>query len=369
MQENKYTDPVCLGEDVDILDLVSRLWRKKTSIVKWALAGAVVGLIIAFSIPKTYSSGVTFAPETQQKVASGVSSIASMMGVSLNNSVDAISVDMFPDVVRSSPFIVELFDLPVQFERDGSTINTTFLDYMQNYQKKPWWSYVFGFPFKVLGWCMDLITPGDKSEPADNTEIKEYDPSNLTRKERSVVSYFYENLKVSTDKKSGKTTMSLTMQDPLVVAEVMKAVVENLKEYMSDYRTSKARQDVENLTLICKERKEDYYRAQQAYASYADANQNVVRLSAQAERERLQQEMNLAYQVYSQVASQLEGARIQVQQAKPVFVIIEPVSVPIRKSAPSKGKYLVIFTFLACCCGVVWTLWGKDLLTQLREKL
>ena len=369
MQNNKYTDPPLIGNDIDILDILSRLWKNRLFIVKWAAIGALVGLVIAFSIPKTYKAGVTFAPETQQKVGSGVSSIASMMGVSLNNSVDAISVEMFPDVVHSSPFVVELFDLPIQFEHNGSTINTTFVDYMQNYQKKPWWSYVFGFPFKVLGWCMDIITPGDQQEPGDKIETRDYDPSNLTKKQRSVVNYFYENLKVSTDKKSGKTTMSLTMQDPLVVAEVMEAVVENLKKYMSDYRTSKARQDVENLSLICEERKNDYYKAQQAYANYMDANQNVVRLSAQAERERLQQEMNIAYQVYSQVASQLEGARIQVQQAKPVFVIIEPVSIPIRKSAPSKGKFLVIFAFLACCCSTLWVLWGEELLTQFREKL
>lgn len=368
MHDNKYTAPPLIGKDVDILDIFSRLWKNKLFIVKWAAIGAVVGLVIAFSIPKTYKAGVTFAPETQQKVGSGVSSIASMMGVSLNNSVDAISVEMYPDVVHSSPFIVELFDLPVQFDRDGETVSTTFIDYMQNYQKKAWWSYVFVFPFKVLGWCIDIVRPGDDEEAVE-PETKSYDPSNLSRKERGVVYYFSENLKVSTDKKSGKTSMSLTMQDPLVAAAVMDSVVDNLKKYMSAYRTSKARQDVENLTMICEERKEDYYLAQKAYADYVDANQNVIRLSAQAERDRLQQEMNLAYQVYSQVASQLEGARIQVQQAKPVFVIIDPVTVPIRKSAPSKGKLLVVFAFLACCGAAAWVLWGNDLMAQLKERL
>ena len=165
-----------------------------------------------------------------------------------------------------------------------------------------------------------------------------------------MVNYFVENIIVNVDKKTTKTSMSLQMQDPQVVATVMTAVVENLKRYMSDYRTSKSRQDVENLSAICEERKEDYYRAQKAYAKFVDANKNVVLQSAQAERERLQQEMNLAYQVYSQVAGQLEGARIQEQQDKPVFVILEPVSVPLRKTAPSKAKLLVVFTFLAGCC-------------------
>ena len=347
------------------MELISKLWKKKTMIIKWCIAGAIVGLVVGFSIPKTYSSSVSLAPETQQKTSSGVSSIASMMGVNINNSVDAISVEMFPDVVHSTPFIVELFDLPVQFQWKGEMVNTTLLDYMLEYQKSPWWTPVMNFPFKALGWVMSLVRPEEEDEGVAGL----LDPSNLPKKEREVVKFFAANIMVNVDKKTFKTQMSLEMQDPQVVATVMNAVVENLKTYMSDYRTSKARQDVENLTQICAERKADYYVAQQAYAKYIDANKSVILQSAQAERERLQQEMNLAYQVYSQVATQLEGSRIQVQQAKPVFVIIDPVVVPLVRTAPSKAKMLVIFTFLAGCCAAAWVLFGEEYWIKLRENL
>lgn len=352
-------------QEIDIMELISKLWKKRKMIIKWCVVGAVIGLVVGFSIPKTYSASVTLAPETQQKSGSGLSGMASMLGVNLNNSVDAISVDMFPDVVHSTPFIVDLFDLPVQFERKDSTINTTLLDYMKNYQKKAWWSYVMEAPFKVLGWCIDLVTP-DKEETESAGEL---DPTNLPKKERGVVKFFAENIMVNVDKKTGKTSMSLLMQDPLVVAQVMEAVTDNLKTYMSNYRTSKARQDVANLSSICEERKADYYKAQQAYAKFVDANKNVILQSAQAERERLQQEMNLAYQVYSQVATQLEGARIQEQEAKPVFTIIHPVTVPINRAAPSKAKMLVIFTFLAGCCAAAWVLFGEEYLKKLKENI
>lgn len=163
--------------------------------------------------------------------------------------------------------------------------------------------------------------------------------------------------------------MSLELQDPQVVYTVMNAVVENLKAYMTEYRSSKARQDVENLGIICEQRKEDYYKAQQAYADYIDSNKSVIRQSAQAERERLQQEMNLAYQVYSQVATQIEGARIQAEQAKPVFAVVQPPVVPIKKTAPSKAKMLVIFTFLAGCCAAAWVLFGDNMWKKLKENL
>jgi uncharacterized protein involved in exopolysaccharide biosynthesis len=105
------------------------------------------------------------------------------------------------------------------------------------------------------------------------------------------------------------------------------------------------------------------------YAKFSDANRNMVLLSAQAELGTLKQEMDLAYQVYSQVATQLEGARIQAEEAKPVFVIIEPVITPNRKSSPSKAKLLVLYTFLAGCAAVGWITFGKDAYQKFINKL
>ncbi len=351
-------------QEIDIMELISKLWKNRSMIIKWCIAGAIIGLVVGFSIPKTYTASVTFAPETQQKTNSSVSSIASMMGVNLNNSVDALSIDMYPDIVHSTPFIVELFDLSITFKYKDEQMTTSLLEYMKEYQKSPWWSAVISAPFKALGWVMSL---GKEKEDDATTGI--LDPTNLPKKDREVVKFFAENIMVNVDKKTGKTSMSLELQDPNVVATVMDAVTENLKNYMSDYRTSKARQDIENLEVICVQRKADYYAAQQAYAQSVDGNKSVVRQSAQAELERLQQEMNLAYQVYSQVATQLEGARIQAEQAKPVFVIIDPVTVPLQRTAPSKAKMLVIFTFLAGCCAAAWILFGDVYWKKLKENL
>ena len=346
------------------MELIVKLWKKRSFIIKWCIAGAVIGLVIGFSIPKTYKASVTLAPELQQKTSGSVSSIASMMGVNLNNSVDAISVEMFPDVVHSTPFIVELFDLPVTFERKDSVITTSLVEYMKEYQKEPWWTPIIQAPFKALAWCIDSIGKEDK-EGEDNI----LDPRNLPKEEREVVKFFEESIMVNVDKQNFKTEVSLKLQDPLVVAAVMDAITENLKVYMSDYRTSKARQDVENLSIICDERKSDYHRAQQIYAEYIDANKNVVLQSAQAERERLQQEMNLAYQVYSQVATQMEGARIQEQQAKPVFVVIDPVTIPIKKAAPSKAILLILFTLIGVSCASAWIFFGEKYWKELKDKL
>lgn len=362
MQNNNAPRNSSEGADIDLMGLLIRLWHARIFLLKCCAAGAVLGLLVGFSIPKRYTASVVLAPESEEKIGGSVSSIASMMGMSLDNSVDAINANMFPEVVHSTPFIFRLFDLPVE-TTDGK-LRTTLLDYMLHHQKKAWWSYLAEAPFKALGWGVSLIS-GKEEEESDGI----LQMHNLPKKERKVIKYFADGIVVKMDKKTGKTEMALEMQDPLVVATVMNAVVENLKEYMSDYRTSKARQDAENLSVICAERKADYYRAQQQYAAYADANKSVVLQSAQAERERLQQEMQLAYQVYSQVATQLEAARIKEQQAKPVFAIIDPVTIPLSKSAPSKAKLLIGFVFLFGCAGGAWELFGRNAFKQLRSSL
>ena len=368
MQENINNQPYNDEPEIDIMELISKLWKKRSMIIKWCIAGAIIGLVVGFSIPKTYTASTLLAPESSDpKASGGLSSLASMAGINLNGGgVDAINVDMYPDVVHSTPFIVDLFDLPVEFERKGEVINTTLLDYMLEYQSSPWWNAIIYAPFNVLGWVMSI---GKENAVDVMTPINQLNPNNLPKQERDVVKFFAENLVVNVDKKTGKTNISLDLQDPQVVYVVVDAVVKNLVEYMSDYRSSKARQDAENLSIICEQRKSDYYKAQQIYADFVDSNKGVIRQSAQAERERLQQEMNLAYQVYSQVATNLEAARIQEQQAKPVFVTIDPVTVPLRKTAPSKAKLLVIFTFLAGCCAAAWILFGEEYWTKLKDNL
>lgn len=363
MQDNNQNN-LPVEQEIDIMELIAKLWRNRKTIIKWCVVGAIVGLVAGFSIPKTYKVSATLAPETQQRVGSGVSSIASMMGVSLDNSMDAIDYEMYPDVIASTPFLFELLDLNVKTV-DGQ-VDTTLQGYILNHQKSPWWSHVIGAPFKALGWAVSLVKP-EKEE--DSSEVKELDIYNLPQEERNAIGYLSKKIMVAVDKKTGKTQLSLEMQDPQVAAAVLTSVLDHLKNYMSEYRTSKSRQDVENLAVICEERKQEYYAAQKAYALYTDSNKNIVQNSSKAEGQRLQQEMNLAYQVYSQVATQLEGARIKVQQDKPVFAVLKPVTVPLKKTGPSKVKLLVAFTFLAGCCAAAWVLFGKDMLKKFKDIL
>lgn len=361
MISNRYlTDKVQPEDEIDVMEFISRIWLKRRTIIIMTLVGALVGIVLAFSIPKKYKANVVIAPEMQHNIGTGVSSIASIMGVSLDNSVDAINVTMFPNIVVSSPFLYSLFDLEVE-TKNG--LQTTLSDYMKNHQKKSWMKSTIELPFRFLGWIFSL----GKEKPV--SEDITLDLANLPKPERQVISELGRAISVDVDKKTGIISFAVEMQDPLVAATVMNAIVENLKSYMLDYRTSKTRQDVENLTKIYDQRKEDYFAAQKAYADFVDSNKNIVSLRVQTEQVKLNNEMNLAYQIYSQVATQLEASRIKEQQSKPVFVILEPVSVPLRKFYPSKPKFMVGFAFLFFLLSSIWFMVGAEFYSNFKKSL
>ena len=79
--------------------------------------------------------------------------------------------------------------------------------------------------------------------------------------------------------------------------------------------------------------------------------------------------MNLAYNIYNQMASQLQMGRAKIQEAKPMFAIIEPASIPIIPSGTSRKMILIGIVFLAVAGAAAWILFGQDLWNNLRQGL
>lgn len=163
------------------------------------------------------------------------------------------------------------------------------------------------------------------------------------------------------------TSVTATFQDSKVAAVVADSVVKKLQEYIIDYRTSKSKEDCLYLEKLFKERQQEYYEAQRKYADYMDSHDNIILQSVRTEQERLQNDMSLAYQVYSQVAGQLQVARAKVQEEKPVFAVVEPAVVPLYPSGTSRKVYVLVFVFLSVCIVISWNLFGKDLLSKFKE--
>lgn len=163
------------------------------------------------------------------------------------------------------------------------------------------------------------------------------------------------------------TTITVTLQDPKVTAIVADSVVGKLQQYIIDYRIKKAKEDCAYLEELYHERQQEYYDAQSKYAHYFDTNRNIAFQSIRAEQERLQNDMSLAYQVYSQVAQQLQVARAKIQEEKPVFAVVEPATVPLEPSGISRKVIFLGIIFIVVCGTGFWKLLGYQLYKQTKK--
>lgn len=350
--------------EIDLIGILRKIIGIRKTIYKAAGIGLVVGIIVAISIPKQYTVGVTLSPEMGNTKAGGLSGLAASFlgsGMAINEGTDALNASLSADIVSSTPFLLELSTMKIPaLEGETMTLNV-YLDE----ESSPWWSYVIGLPGMVIGGVKSLFTE-EESElvPSDKANLGTIE---LSKKESKKIESLKKKILASVDKKTSMTTVSVTLQNPKVGAVVADSVVRKLQEYIIDYRTSKAKEDCLYLERLFKERQQEYYDAQKKYADYMDSHDNIILQSVRAEQERLQNDMSLAYQVYSQVANQLQVARAKVQEEKPVFAVVEPAVIPLYPSGTSRKIYVLAFIFLSVCFVISWKLFGEDILNKFKE--
>ena len=350
--------------EIDLMDLLRKVVGIRKKIYKAAGIGLIIGIIVAISIPKQYTVKVILSPEMGNNKGGGLSGLAASFlgsGVTMGDGTDALNASLSADIVSSTPFLLELSNMKVPVSGGEEISLSSYL----NEESSPWWGYVIGFPGMVMGGAKSLFTENE-DEPISSDKVSR-GAIELSKKETEKIETLKKMIAAAVDKKTSMTSISVTFQNPKVAAVVADSVVKKLQEYIIDYRTFKAKEDCIYLEKLFKERQQEYYAAQKKYADYLDSHDNIILQSVRTEQERLQNDMSLAYQVYSQVASQLQVARAKVQEEKPVFAVVEPAVVPLEPSGTSRKVYVLAFIFLSVCIVIFWNLFGKDFLNKFKE--
>jgi capsule polysaccharide export protein KpsE/RkpR len=160
-------------------------------------------------------------------------------------------------------------------------------------------------------------------------------------------------------------SINVVDQNPLIAAQMADSVKERLQKFIIDYRTSKVRVDLEYNKKLYAETKARYDKARRRYAEFADANQDVILESVRQRQTELENEMQLQYNAYTQVAAQLLAAEANVQQETPAFTTLQSATVPVLKAGPKRAQMCLIFLLLAFLGTTAWILYKEDDLKSL----
>ena len=345
--------------EIDLISKIHNLWKHKSTIIKSIPIGIICGIIVAFSIPKSYEVEVLLSPESGTNNGNGnIAGVASMLGINSISGVtgqDALNISMFPDIITSTPFILEMFNVSVTTSQNEVL---AFSDYL-NTEEKAWWTYIFTAPRNIISLF--------QNKSSDLMKEEKINPFQLTHKQYSQIQAMKQIFQANIDKESQMTKIKVSLQDPKVAAIIADSVTYKLQKYITDYKTRKAKEDYDFINKLCNERKVQYHHAQQEYASFLDANKNISTQASKTIQDRLQNEVNLALQVYSQLEGQLQIASAKVQEAKPIFAIVEPPTIPLIPKFPNKTLIVIICTILFPFITGLWFMFIKNIISQCSE--
>ncbi|WP_291857700.1 Wzz/FepE/Etk N-terminal domain-containing protein [Marinilabilia sp.] len=363
--QDKMERPIIKDDEIDLIALAHTIWDNRKTIWYSIAIAVVIGFMVAIFSPVKYTASATILPQAEGKTdLGGLGGLASMAGINLGSmmgSASGIQPELYPRVINSYPFLNELVHQPFDYEDEEQPISI--------YEKRMQDS-VPGFGATVLKytfrlpWTIKNALMGEEKKILSGVSGQStIDVTRLTEEETEILKSMTEVVTVSVDKETGLVTIGAELGEPLLTAQVTQKTVELLQKYIIEYKTKQAVQNLEFIETSYKEKKAEFETAREAFFEYRDRNRNVIEERTNINYQELSDAYNIASQVYQSLAEQKEQAEIAVKKDTPAFSVIEPVKVPIEKSAPKRSMIMIISVFLGGFIGIGLVFgglfWGK----------
>lgn len=341
-------------QEIDLVELIQKLWHNRWLIVKITIVFMVLGLLVALFSPKVYTASCDVVPQTSDNSKSSqMSSLAKLAGINLSQgeSAPTLSPYVYENILKSTKFKKELMQTEINFEKADRPVS--FYEYYtsEEFNKPTVVDYVLKYTIGLPGVIMGAIR-GEQPEPDYSSAEGGAKIESLTKDEYEVLSLLGESVMLSLDDKKGYVSITVNMPEPLAAAQLAQATLNLLQEYITVFKVEKVQSNMDFVQERYNEVKRDFEDVQARRARYRDANHNTIKNQARIEQERLEAEYQLAMNIYSELAMQLEQAKIKVKETTPILTVINPVTVPYKKSKPQRAMILMAFTFLGAVAGM-----------------
>lgn len=362
---NMYNMPPEEEEGIDIIALLKSLWEGRKTIIICTGVFIVLGLVAALTMKRTYSVTTVMVPQVSSGGgSSSLSSLASLAGINLSSGSTGgeLSPVIYPQIVSSVPFRRELINEPLHYAEADSAVSM--LTYYTEIAKPSVMDGILKYTVGLPGVIMGAIR-GEKEPlvmPTDGADDGGMKPLVIGEDEEKVLKAVGNAVSLAVDKKDGYLTLTVDGTEPIMTAELALKAQQLLQEEVTRFRVEKSRSDLEYIQARYDEVKKETELYQEQLASVTDRSQDVTTTRARIGRDRIQAKYNLSNSIFTDIAKQLEQAKMQVKMDTPVFTIIQPVAVPTQPSN-SRARTLIVWTFLGIVlgCGIVLgkEYWGK----------
>lgn len=338
-------------KEFDPIGFLKEILNHRTNLAVFISIAFALGVISALSTPRKYISEAVLAPEiaSEGSLSSGISTLASLSGINLGrfeDNADAIYPQIYPSLFQSTDFLSSLFEISVPRTKDGGKSMETYLNHLYNSFPTPFWKK----PINSLR---------EKLHRRPDTESQKF-----SKEEYGAIEYMRKNILCRTDSKTTLISIQVTDCDPAVASAFADSLCNRLKLYITDYRTVKAKQNLDFFENLYEKAFDEYKSAREMYANAADSHRDPTRFSLNTQISFLKDECDLRYRMYSEASSNLELAKIKVQETTPVFTTIQSASYPMEPSGLSRKMRVLIWMVIGLMCDGLWVNYIKPLIKK-----
>lgn len=351
-------------EDViDIVALIKDLWMNRKFIFRTTLLFFVIGLIIYAGSERIYYAEAKLMPEStteRSQLGQIFQQAENIFGIQRRTEDEGIRIAMYPYIVESLPFQIELMQHEVYFSDVERRM--AIYDYFTNHYKEPLftrltnrlWDFTFGLPATLKRFFSNRDQEDILPEELDFTQYLNFtEPRLLDNNIRKVANTVKNFIHISRDAQTGFVNIGVSFSDAPASAEMVVLVKNLLQEYVIDYRTEKAMNNLLFIEDQFEEAKTNFQRTQEELAKFQDQNLNTQLQSVIVQEERLKFESELAFALYNNIGRRLQEAKIQVQEQTPVFRVHEPAIIPGSPAHPRATRVIGGALFVGLFFGIV----------------
>lgn len=360
MEKDKIGDlAIIKGDEIDLMALVRTIWAGRRIVLYSVIGCLFIGLIIAFTSPKKYTASATLLPSVEKKGGNlgNLSALAGMAGINIGGMVgdaSGIPAELYPQVVGSVPYLMELMHEKLQWKKFKEPLSV--YEEIERDSVPTRFSIVKKYTIGLPGTIKNFIFSGKGDDGLISTQATESGDKGyyiLDSKEGAAIGRLKAAIKVTHEPKSGLISLSVTMNEPLLTAQLADKAVKLLQRHVIEYKTKQSSENLKFIEERFVEAMVNYENAQRSFFGYKDAHRNIVAERMDVEYQRLSDAYDIASSIYKGLAQQKEQAKITVKEETPVFAVLEPVLMPKEKSSPKRGMIIAVSLLLGGMMGVM----------------
>ena len=326
-------------DSIDLIDLLSTLWKEKIFIIKSTLFFTLIAIIYSLTLKNNFTASSIFYPHYQSNEISqgqGLRGLAGLAGINLggNDYSNNVPTNLYPNIISSPEFKIEILDSKVNIGENEISYRDYLLMKPSGFDLKK----ILLFPITIFS---KLISQNEFRSSDKNIDILK-----LNDTEFSLHKSLNNVINIALNEKEGFIELSVKDNDPLVASQIAKTANEILQKKIIDFKLKNLNDTYEFISQQLDIAKDNFYKLQDSLAVFSDKNRNIKSDLFLNRYSRIESEYNISKNIYNELALSKEKTAIDVKKNTPIFTIIKPVVIPNEKSDPKRSLIVIIFSFI-----------------------